>query len=321
VKECDLRQQTNNSPTLPNKEDPDDDGKSCKVHDRLIKATAKGIFYNAYLISFPLQVVVIFALIAQKMFNEEYTIESCESFVTIFNNTNQQPYYDCSYGVTIDTSDKVASHCSGNISAKDFKEINIDCTQYYFETSTLIEGVIIGYSAHLLLSKILVYLVHFLHFLVRRTALIEVDGIWHCCERRVFIPAVLLVIVLIIPLLVSTSLVIVFVLRLSSDTIREILDGIIHGNRVWDLLTYGGMIMFPSFLVFSLMVLCKFKFLDKEYRLCLTHVSCAPPNHQPFILYGPGNSSISMTPIQQTSLPSDRDCNQSVRGEHPTGTN
>jgi hypothetical protein len=273
VKEFNLAQQTNDN--LPNEE------KSCKVHNRVIKATTKGIFYDTYLISFPLQVVTISVLILQKMFTEQYTVESCESFITIFNNTNQKPYYDCSHEATTYTSDKVESHCSGNMSVKDFTETNIYCTQYYFETSNLIEAVVIGYSAHLLLSKILVYLIHFLHFLVRRSAPITNDGIQSCSSRYVFIPLVLLISILTIPCIISACLVIMFVLRFSGNTIRNTLDEISHGNQLWDLLTYGGLILFPSFFLFCLMILLRFNYIEKEYRACLTLVSCVPPNDQP----------------------------------------
>jgi hypothetical protein len=323
VKERGLVEQTNAAPTPLNGEDLDDDGKACKVHGRLIRATAKGTFYNAYLVSFPLQVVIITSLIVHKMFTEQYTVESCETFMTIYNDTDtdQKLYYDCSYRRKIDNTDEVEKYCSGNMSYDNFTKYNIDCTQYYFETGKLIEAVVLGYSAHLLLSKILIYFVHLLHFLVRRTAPIRHNGVRSCRDPRVLIPGVLLIMVLLIPVIGCIVLTILFILRNVSDMIREKTKGIQHDNRVWDILTYSGWMILPTFLAFVGIVFFKFRFLDKEYRPCLTHVSCIVSEHQPFAideLVDDGNNTIQS---EQTQISPDDDRNQSARDGHSTTVN
>ncbi|CAF3729939.1 unnamed protein product [Rotaria socialis] len=132
VQECHATNQIAVRRNSQNAEDLINDEKACRVHDTLMLPTVKGNFYNLYLVLFPLQVVIIFAILLQKMFTEEYTVESCESFMVIYNKSDQKPYYDCWVS---GEPDLIVNHCSSNISIDDFTYYNIDCAQYYFQAT------------------------------------------------------------------------------------------------------------------------------------------------------------------------------------------
>ena len=252
-----------------NQQDPDDDGKACKMHDKLVSSGAKTGVYNAYLSFLPLQVAIVSALIVQKMFTEEYTVESCQSFMSLFNDTIRRPYYDCTYKAEAQTSQEVADHCNKNASTYDFENFNIDCTQYYFEMSKLFEGIVISYSAHLLLSKIIIYFIRFLHFLIRR---MESDG--SCCAR--IMAFLLFFLIFMIPVLLLITLLVLIALR-QYEPMRAKIDGQLHSDRQRNLVLYTILMSAPSWVCAMTTIVCQTRFSEK-HKSCLINVSDEPPS-------------------------------------------
>lgn len=253
--------------TAVDAQQPQDDGKACKMHNKLVSARDKTSFYNVYLGFLPLQVAIIFALIVQKMFTEEYTVESCKSFMDIFNDTTRRPYYDCTYKAEAETSEKVADHCNKNASAENFEIFNIDCTQYYFEVSQVFEGIVIGYSAHLLLSKIIIYFIRFLHFL---TLQVKSEAAGCSCARVACI--LIFIIIIVIPSLLWVIVVGALVLRQINETIRVFLNRQFHSDRQRNLVIYTILLIGPS-LTIALYTMIRQKRFAVNHKSCLINVS------------------------------------------------
>ncbi|CAF3160787.1 unnamed protein product [Rotaria socialis] len=267
VQECHATNQIAVRRNSQNAEDLINDEKACRVHDTLMLPTVKGNFYNLYLVLFPLQVVIIFAILLQKMFTEEYTVESCESFMVIYNKSDQKPYYDCWVS---GEPDLIVNHCSSNISIDDFTYYNIDCAQYYFQASTLFEGVILGYSAHLLLSKVIIFFIRFAHFVTRRLHLGQSGG---CCKSFwcYIVPCCSWCIVLFLPFIIILVIIIFLIVYSDSGDARETIDTLIHSKQKWVLLMFSAFMITLALCFFPLAMLTND--LTDDYPSCLTHVS------------------------------------------------
>jgi hypothetical protein len=116
---------------------------ACYTQDFIIKETlVRNIFYSMYVLSLPLQIVMICLIILEKMFVEEISLDSCASYIL---SNRHDPYYYCRltsepFSTQSISQESIINFCNSTVINDTYqgKIDDITCIQYYFDKTKII---------------------------------------------------------------------------------------------------------------------------------------------------------------------------------------
>ena len=140
--------------------------KDLLVAERRIPATAKGSWYNMYLLLLPLQVALITIVIVHHIYSEEYRVESCSSFAQIANSFNESRFYDCRYHEVSRPNDEIFKTCNTTDNGND----EINCSVYYYNPllSRIIVTILNSLLLHATLAKGIIRFIIFARYIAHK---------------------------------------------------------------------------------------------------------------------------------------------------------
>lgn len=142
----------------------DEREKDLLLVERRIPATAKGAWFNLYLVLLPLQVAFITIIIVHNIYTEQYSTESCDS-LKLINDDHESSYYECRNHQQSQSIEHILKECEDDNTTQ-----SISCTAYYYNPllSHIIITILNSLILHLTLARIIIRLIIVMRYVVHK---------------------------------------------------------------------------------------------------------------------------------------------------------
>jgi hypothetical protein len=149
---------------------------ACYTQDFVIKSSlGKNTFYSLYILSLPLQIVMVCLIILERIFVQQISMDSCASYIL---SARDDSYYYCrlmseTFSPESTSKATINKFCNSTINNDTYSEKidDIICMQYYFDKTKIIEIVTNIFVWQKLSATVSVYLIRYFQYLFRHCSL------------------------------------------------------------------------------------------------------------------------------------------------------